>query len=68
MSGMGKGLKDWNYKVYDERITIDLPSDLSIDYFENKINYSKAILLRWAIIKLDANKATINATFLGKEG
>lgn len=67
MYGTAKDLNVWNYKIYSQRITLSLPINLCLDYFENKINTSKDKLIRWAIINVDDQKVEIHATFLSKE-
>lgn len=62
MSGMVKGSKDLNYNVISKKFKIDLPKCLSVEYVENKIYIQNSTLLRWFVIDLNGQEATVYAT------
>lgn len=67
MYGTAEDLNDSNYKIFSKKIEIDLINNLSLSYFENKMSYSGSSLLRWAIIDIRDNVATVYATYISRE-
>ena len=68
MSGMVKYSKDWNYKIFSKKISIPISSNLSLKYFEAKIDVSENIILDWSIIKIEEGKALVNVIYLTRKG
>ena len=67
MFGMVEDLKDSNYKIISKKININLPKNLSLSYFEDKIKTPHDKLLKWAIINIENNVATIYTTYVSRE-
>jgi hypothetical protein len=54
-------------KIINRQFELEKPDNITVEYIENALSSRNEVPIRWAIVKIQDNKLTVDAVLIGSK-